>query len=104
MPAAVGSAWSDDAAAKLIAAVAEGEPDQELTKRVRAVVDDAITKSAGGGTFGGVSSFSSTSSSSGFSFGTRRARVHRDGFIIELHGQRDAGGADRPCAGRTGWC
>ncbi|MDP1662960.1 MAG: hypothetical protein Q8L55_13675 [Phycisphaerales bacterium] len=72
MPAAVGSAWSDDAAAKLIAAVAEGEPDPELTKRVRSVVDDAITKSAGGGTFGGVSSFSSTSTSSGLSFGTRR--------------------------------
>ncbi len=76
VPAVVGAAWGDAAATKIIATVAEGEPDEDLAKRVRSVVDDAIAKSAGGGSFGGIggmSSFTSSSSStSGIGFGTRR--------------------------------
>lgn len=67
-PAAVGSAWSEALAAKITATVTDGEPDEELSRRVKLVVDDAIAKSARGG----VSSFTSSSSSSGFSFGSPR--------------------------------
>jgi len=74
-----GAAWDDAAARKLLAAV--GSPDAEVPvrERLREEVDDAMTKTAGGATLGGLNmgSWSSSSSSGGLFTPTPRGRTQR---------------------------